>query len=1764
MKLVKRSLSLFIAMLTLLYSLPFGAFAYVDGSTIDQTACNGEYQWPVPESGTISQGYEGEIHDALDIAAPEGTTVVAAHDGQISSIQNWDGVSVDGNQSYGNKIEITQENGTVTYYAHLSSILVTQGDTVSAGDSIGAVGATGNVTGSHLHFEVLTPNGNADPMEYFFSSETPGDTESEDEPEMETEENTEDSMVSQEPDKTSESEATPSPDATAEPERTPESEETPVSEEAPLPEGINDDSYYVRGSSLSRAAQRKGTLISTGDINVLTGAPYTNTFADIGTLLNKMMEYPDGSRDTAYCIEHGVDVNYPEDYDNVGDLITDPLQRDLVGDALSFGFKADDGRIDSERENSEYAATQLLIWEILAGKFHTSQAKADVLNVLDYSANPSVAKSFYLNLVETIQNKYEIPSFASSYSDETEVIELKWDGSKYSTTVSDSKGALSKFNWQHSGLGISKSGNKLTVTSSAAVASKITMKATYEAQGGSEAVVTWQNKDPSRQNVATAWNATDPINAYISVKTEDLGTLKIVKTSEDGKVNGIKFTIKGNGIDITVTTGKNGEIEIPNLVPGTYTVTEESISHYEPQKSQKVTVEKNKTATVTFRNILRKGDLKIIKTSEDGIVDNITFTIEGNGISETVKSDKNGVITVPNLVPGEYTVTEKTDDRYNEQKPKKITVVMDQTTTVEFANKLKRGDIKLIKTSEDGVIEGITFTVTGGDINQTVTTDKDGVISIKGLLPGEYTITEEPIDRYEPQQEQRITVEGNKVTAVQFHNVLKRGNLKVTKTSEDKLVEGMKFKLTGTSLSGIPVDEYATSNAEGVAVFKNILISGVSPYTLEEVGTPDRYVIPEAQEAVIEWNKVTGQSFHNTLKKFRVTVKKEDNETGEAQGDGTLMNAIYGIYKGETLVDSYATDENGQFVTKYYVCADDWTTREIEASPGYLVDPTVYKVGSKPELYQVELSSTAVKASEQVIKGDIAIIKHTDDGGTQVEIPEEGAEFQIYLKSAGSFEDAKDSEKDHLVCDKNGYAQTKKLPYGQYTVHQTKSWDGRELMKDFDVYIAKDSETYRYIINNACFTSFIKVVKVDEETEKNIAYAGAGFQIYKPDGTLVTMKYTYPKPVTVDTFYTNDEGYLVTPEKLPYGKGYALVEVQAPIGYVLDPTPVSFDVIQENTSEEEGVTVIKLTKPNKAQRGVIKINKSGEMFTGVTESDGLYQPVFSEQGLEGAAFEVRAAEDIKTLDGTVRYNKGELVDLISSDNKGIAQSRPLYLGKYEVKEKSAPSGMVISDKVHQVELIYAGQEVEITLTELEVYNDRQKVSVSINKIMEQDEKFGLGGNSEISRVVFGLYAAEEIKAADGTAIPADGLIERIAVAENGLAISKVDLPFGKYYLQEIATDEHYILGEDKYPFEFQYGGQDISLIEIKANNGEAVKNSLKRGEVKGRKLDENGSGLAGAVIGLFPLDCKEFTEGNALLTTESGEEGSFGFALVPYGEYIVREIAPPEGFILTEENFPVKIDENGQVIEIAISNKQIRGNLRLTKYDADYPENKLSGAVFEVFRDTDGNKKLDDADLLIGTMDETEKGLYEMKGVAYGGVLVREKTAPEGFELDENAYYVFIDTDGKIYDVENEAGKGFLNRAQKGSLKIIKTSSDGRKAGFEFRVTGQDYDKTFITNESGEIFIENLRIGKYVVTELKNSISENYILADPVTVEVIHNETLVVSIHNNKPQIEVPKTGDNSNMTLWLSLMVVGAAGAVAIIIISAKGKKGKRRTTEK
>ena len=1183
---------------------------------------------------------------------------------------------------------------------------------------------------------------------------------------------------------------------------------------------------------------------------------------------------------------------------------------------------------------------------------------------------------------------------------------------------------------------------------------------------------------------------------------------------------------------------------------------------------------------------------------------------------------------------------------------------------------------------------GVDFSVSGNQLRistdkkefGTITAEKRLPSSVPGIVTGgtKYWL------RDEYQNVVTFDVEGSaEPVKCYFSLEIKAGTLQLVKTSEDGEVSGIPFHISG---GGIEKD--VATGPDGTIRVDNLQAGN---YTVTEQA-PDKYVQPESQQVTIYPGQTSSVNFSNILKKFTVDMEKVDSVTGETQGDSTLDGAVYGLFKGETLLDTYTTANGGKFTTKEYPCGPDYSIREISPSEGYLLDETVYPVGAEPGNFTLENNSIPMTATEDVILGSIAITKHTDQhaipdlkepapqsdapaeesnpaesvpvedvlveepaesnsveeaptsssseipestpvpedadasssqpeesaesGPTaesaeepspesspapesepqpvssapsvpeiipaaaslasnasilplsttssndevQIEQPEEGAEFQIYLASAGSYENAKESERDLLITDSHGFAKSKSMPYGLYVVHQTKGAEGQKFVPDFSVFISEHGKTYYYILNNPTFTSLIRFEKKDLESGKIIPLAGTAVKIKNADtGEWVVQHLNYPSPIDIDTFVTDSTGTLMLPQPLPFGN-YELFEQQSPWGYVFAGEPVPFVV--DGTQD-----VVTVEKYNVPQKGTITVSKEGEVFSHVAEAGGMYQPQYEVQGQPGAVYDITVLEDIVTPDGTVHLKAGELAATLTTGSEGTATSEPLYLGRYQILERTAPDGMIIDPEPKEITLSYAGQEVEITSASVGFVNERQKVEISLQKLLEQDETFSIGMNEEWKNITFGLFAAEEMTAADGTSIPADGLLETIGIDENGNAIFKTDVPCGaSLYVKEIGTDDHYILSDKKYPVAFEYAGQDVAKVQIQVNNGEAIENTLKRGKISGWKVDQDGFELAGAKIGLFCFDETEFTEETALMVTKSNEIGYFEFDRVPVGNWLVREIAAPKAFVLTEETFPVEITEDGQTIEITIENQIIKGTAETTKVDADFPENKLSGAVFEVYADVDNNGEFDaEIDKLAGEMAESEPGLYQMKDLVYGNYFLHEKESPEFFQCDENYYPFSITENEAIVRIETEAGVGFLNKAQTGSLKVVKTADDDKIEGRTFKIIGTDfmgnpYEQEFQTDEKGEIHV-TLRVGEYTVSEVAGEDAEKYTLPDDQTVEIKAGETTTVKMHNKLvPEVPtVPQTGDHPwtpAVLIGLSVLAVLSAGGLLILRFAGKKKK--------
>ena len=1498
---------------------------------------------------------------------------------------------------------------------------------------------------------------------------------------------------------------------------------------------------------------------------------------------------------TAYCVQQGAPLILGDN----NDYIFDENNSDIYIKASLADYFGRVSRTGNALKNE--LCVQLYIWElqgITTTNLYSAYGGAPDLTMAEYAA-------WKAEVTPKINAFYDVVSFAN------DTITLK---PGESVTLTDTTDTLSLYTanavYNDTGATLVKNGNKLTVTANSSSVSG-TIQYRFDVDSFSGRPVLYYESNYTQDVITTGIG--DPKYFNITLNVEKEGTLRLIKTSEDGIVSGFDFNVNGEGIDRNVKTGANGELTL-NLLAGTYVVTEINVpGRYETPKSQTVTVEAGKTATVTFNNKLERSDFKLIKTSEDGIVAGFTFIITGNGQKFERTTDSKGEINIDGLViydsnneEIEYTADEPNVPlRYKKPASQTFTLKKGETTTITFNNILEKGELKLIKTSEDGIVAGLTFRITGNGQTFNRTTDSKGEISVDGLVV------------------------------------------------------------------------YDSNNEE-------------IKYTADETNVPSKFVVPASQTFTLEPNKTTTITFNNILKKFRIELTKVDGETGTAQGDASLVGAVYGVYKDGTLLDTYTIGSNGKVLTKYYVCAPGITVQEITPSPGYQLDPTVYTIdGTTADKFTIELNTLNKTVEEQVIKGKISLIKLSTDGSTGISPPEVGAEFEIYLESAGSYSAAKATEKDLLVIDDNGAVTTKYLPWGWYFVQQTKGWDGRELMRGFRVFIGEHEKTYHYIINNSYFSSHLKIVKTDAETGKTIPYAGAGFQLYNPDGSKIVHTITYPTKIEIDTFYTNDNGELITPEVLPWGLKYSLAEVQAPPGYVLDKTPIYFDVTQEVSEQEDGLTIIKVERPNKPQMGVVKISKTGPTFSTVREIDGMYVPVYETLGLPDTEYEFYADGDIVTPDGTVRYTDGELITTVITDINGDATSTPIYLGKLKIVEKTASHGMVVNSEPYYVELTYAGQEIEVTSTSVSFENEKQRIDIVVTKNLETDSIFGIGGNDEYINVKFGLFASEDITAADGSVIPKDGLIAVTGVKRETSYVSPpqqgdtllsplevpadsdtkyvgkfdTEIPFEAFYVKEITTDEHYRLSDEIYPITAEYAGQDEKSITININNGEAIKNELIRASINTTKVnaEDPTDKLSGAVFGLYKdVNNNGIYEADIDIFTVNSEETDTGYYEinnVPAGNFFLHEDISPPGFAGDPIFYPVSITEDGQIVkfetipgedfpnnptimsfskreigkseelpgahlhiadrdgnilhewvsgeephiikqlpvgellfvedlaplgyeltqaipftvtntgiiqEIVMYNGLIKGSINTTKVNAEDPTDKLPGAVFGLYKDVNNNGIYEaDIDTRVEELSETDIGFYEINGVPAGDFFLHEDTPPVGFAGDPIYYPVSITENGQVVKFETVPGEDFPNKPITVSFSKREIGKSEELPGAHLHIADKDGNilQEWISGEKPHI-IKQLPVGDYMFVE--DLAPLGYELAQAVPFTVTDTDIIQeVVMYDELSLVETPpQTGDSNNV---IGLMLACGTALMAILFLTIVGirRTGKNKASK-
>ena len=1434
----------------------------VPGYQVAETDRNGDFLWPVPGYGTVSQGYDATKHTGIDISAEQGVAVIAAADGTVSHVQTWDGSTTTGDQSYGNMVQITHADERTTLYAHLSKVLVSSGDSVSAGETIGYVGDTGNADGAHLHFEVRQSGQTVDPRP-FITGGNPEDPQKKFEELLEKYGGyiAEDGQL-----------------------RTLDGREAidkPLAEIA-AEAGMNVPMlFYVSNVTVSES--RSTYLINIGYTTDVEGT--TNGWG--GKRINGKV---------AYCVEHGIAIGLG---DNDGytslNLTREQMNRLTLIDywgrykniANIKGCSAVNYNWDTSEVSAEYLAEfycQLLIWETInsfGGDFAgaSSVSFQSTIGGMENIASQSTYNAFKKAVLAKVDQFYTKPSISG------QTVTLKVGESK---TLTDTTGALANYKdapiLNTTGISVTKTGNKVTLTAkgtpnaSGVVRFGYNIDRAYDDQGPG-----YYYQHPVSQDVTTCgFNGGNPAIMTLNVKVELDGSMKIVKTSEDGKVSGVRFRVTGNGVDTTVQTGTDGTIIVPNLKAGSYTVT--------------------------------------------------------------------------------------------------------------------------------------------------------------------------------------------------------------------------------------------------------------------ELDVPDQYVQPKSQTITVKANETATVSFSNVLKKWKATITKVDAETGAAQGDASIAGAVYGVYHGSDLIDQYTTNASGQFTTKEYVCGDNWYIQEISPSSGYLLDTTKYPVGAEPDKYTLEHNQIPIGVKEQAIKGKIQIHKQYETlEGTPKD--EAAAEFQVYLKFAGSYDKAKASERDTIITSASGYAVTKNMPYGTYIVHQTKGGAGREFVGDFEVVISANNQTYSYELLNELKNGQLKIIKTSDDGKvEGIQFrvtrlADNYSKVYTTDASGLILTETLP-------IFEDNEGktkYQYRVEELDTKEtfGYALPDPQtvelsegeiASVSFHNKPIEIGTKATVEGEKEVDPLDKVTLTDtvsytglvPGKEYKvtGVLMDKETSEKLLvdgkGIT-AETVFVPetkngsvdvtfIFDATGLHGkeiVVFEDLYREnvllathaDINDEGQTIKVKNPEIGTTASFEGEKEIDPLDKVTLTDTVSYKDLTPGKeyrvtgVLMDKSNGKELLINGEKVtaEATFVATEASG-----SVDVTFIFDATGLHGKG------IVVFEDLYRENALLATHADINDEGQTVKIKNPEIGTkatadskkeitadkititdVVSYKDLTPGKEYkltgvLMNKATNDKLLIdgkeitaeatftpkattGEVEMTFTFDAreltaetevvvfetlyrNGIEIAVHADIEDEGQTVKILPLHGSIMTTKVnaDDPTDKISGATFGVY-----SDADGDGIFnaktdklvgTLQEGDTGVYTLDSLPYGKFFLHEDKAPEGFVQDNIYYPFEIKEDGQIVNFEtvpgkdFPNKPIKGTVTTTKVDATNPQHKLSGAVFEIYRDADGDGRYTEGvDTLIGRMDEIETGFYSLSNLVYGKYLIYEAQAPANFVRDMIYYPFSITENGQTVTFETIPGKDFPN-----------------------------------------------------------------------------------------------------------------------------------------
>lgn len=987
-----------------------------------------------------------------------------------------------------------------------------------------------------------------------------------------------------------------------------------------------------------------------------------------------------------YCIEPGRSRNTGDKFTQEGEEFWDHLSNDfntalepaqikkLIGRILYYGYH---GPVSMEwkSQNAEDAdkiahilATQILVWETIVGErdqyFHKlSVGSKDPMIEYVQTGHPlySKFKTYYDSMAKSVQKHTTFPSFMGTGS---ATVQLKWDGTAYTAKLNDTNKVVMNFSYtsDEPDVTFTKSSGTLTVKSTKRV-EKVTVKAARTCTRQSMVVWSDGNFGPNsglQDCVGYGSTIADPVSMNMTVETNE-SALRITKTAEDGVVQNVSFTITGEGITKTAKTNEKGVVIFEHLTPGNYTASETSVpEYYDAPSSVSVTLLKNSTMGIYFDNTLKKGNLQITKQSEDDEIENISFRVSGTSMSgakvnEVVKTNEKGIATLSDIPISSsegYTVEELNVPSYYRTPDKKtVSITKGKTTKITISNVLKKGNLNIVKTSEDGRVKDVYFCVSGITLNGipieiTVKTDEEGVATITDLPIADkngYTVEEvnTPLF-YIPLPKQVATILDNKTATITFENKLKRGNLQITKESEDNLIENISFRIFGKALNGTEIDQVITTNETGKAVAENILISNEDGYQVEELNIPNFDVTQEMQKASVSEKETTEILFQNRLKKGSLKIIKESE-------DGQIENVSFRVtgmaLNGEPIDFVITTNENGEAMAENILISNEegYQVEELNV-PEYDVEPATQTIDL------TEGNCTEITFQNVLKRGSLLVTKESEDG--QIE------HISFHITGTSLKGDLVD---EVMTTDEKGMANFSNLLISDeegYTVEEMNvpEFDTSQEVKKVNILY---QETTEVAFQNTLKRGSLKVKKEAEDGQ--IAHV-----VFHVKGIALN-----GEEVDVSA-ETNEEGEVVFENLLVSGsEGYLVEEVDPNSIYVTPDSQTIFIVENETTT---------CTFQNRLKRFGVTVKKVDKQ---------------TKKPLKGAVFGIFDTS-------TEKITKEKAIQIVKTNEEGMAVFSDMACGKYVIAELEAPTGYTCSDAPQTIEICPDTTEYMVTFEDTKI------------------------------------------------------------------------------------------------------------------------------------------------------------------------------------------------------------------------------------------------------------------------------------------------------------------------------------------------------------------------------------------------------------------------------------------------------------------------------